>query len=500
MKRGLLACALLSALTFFLWAGPNEPQAGDVTMPAGKFQSLSYAPGRARQVEADLRLIATQADGIRTASAREGNIAALAKQAGLKLWLGIRLGADPQDNAKEIAAGIAAANAYPGTVTRVVVGSEVLRRGDLPVNELIADIDEMRARVKQPVSYADSPAIWRKFPQVAAHVDVVTVDFVPYREGRPLDVDASLAGIRATIASFRQRFPDKEISVGAAGWPSRGRWRKAAAPSRVNEAVFWRNFVTFAHQDKVDYNLTEAFDRNGAYQDTGVAGASWGLWTAQRALKFPLQGPVVEHPDWRWYAALGALMGSLLFGAVGFRNPRLAVPAFMLGNGFAIACIGTLPVLYDDGARLAAAVNLPLQAVFAFMVIRRADAMLSGAQPQPKARHLFSYESLWFAFLAGAALSQALLVFDGRYRDAPLPAFIIPAIAALFRLWTKDLPRASGWVEMGAACALALLAIADVGIEGAKNLDFVTWNLAALLLAAPVLMGRKEALLFVNKK
>jgi exo-beta-1,3-glucanase (GH17 family) len=499
MKRGLLACALLSVLTFFLWTGPNEPQAGDVTMPAGKFQSLSYVPGRAGQVEAELRLIATQANGIRTDSAREGNIAALAKQAGLKLWLGIRLGADPQDNAKEIAAGIAAANAYPGTVTRVIVGREVLRRDDLPVNALIADLDEMRARVKQKVAYADSPAIWRKFPQVAAHVDVVMVQCLPYRETEPQDVDAALAGIRATVASLRERFPGKIISVGAAGWPSRGRWRGGAAPSRVNEAVFWRDFVTFAHQDKVDYNLVEAFDRNGAYRNEGVAGASWGLWTAQRALKFPLEGAVVEHPDWRWYAALGALMGSLLFGSVGFRNPRLAVPAFMLGNGFAIACIGTLPVLYDDGARLAASVNLPLQAVFAFMVIRRADAMLSGAPPMPTAPRLFSYESLWFVFLAGAALSQALLVFDGRYRDAPLPAFIIPAIAALLRLWTRDRP-APGWAETGAASALALLAIAGLGIEGTKNLDFVTWNLAALLLAAPVLMGRKEALLFVNKK
>src|ERR1700723_4801596 len=99
MKRGLLACALLSALTFFLWAGPNEPQAGDVTMPAGKFQSLSYTPSTAARVAADLRLIATRADGIRTYSTLEGpyDIGALAKQAGLKLWLGIWVSAGTRD-------------------------------------------------------------------------------------------------------------------------------------------------------------------------------------------------------------------------------------------------------------------------------------------------------------------------------------------------------------------------------------------------------------------
>ena len=168
MKRGLLACALLSALTFILWAGPNEPQAGDVTMPAGKFQSLSYTPSTAARVAADLRLIATRADGIRTYSVLEEpyDIGALAQQAGLKVWLGIRLGADPRANAKEIAAGIAEANAHPGTITRVIVGDEVLRRRDLSVNDLIADIDDVRAQVKQPVAYAAIPTAPRNICDV----------------------------------------------------------------------------------------------------------------------------------------------------------------------------------------------------------------------------------------------------------------------------------------------------------------------------------------------
>jgi exo-beta-1,3-glucanase (GH17 family) len=506
MKRGFLACALFSVLTFFLWAGPNQPQAGDVTVPDGKFSFLSYAPYQAwqapgdqhgptaEQVAADLRLIATRAEGIRTASALQGpDIAALAGQAGLKLWLGIRLGADPRENAREIAAGIKAANAYPGTITRVIVGDEVLRRHDLPVSDLIADIDEVRARVKQNVAYADRPEIWRQFPQVAAHVDVVMVQFQPYGQEPPLSVDASIAAIRATTEVFKALFPGQRIAI-EAGWPSRGRWRGEAAPSRVNEAVFWREFATLAGGEGVDYDLAEAFDQNWKYRDTGVAGASSGLWTAQRALKFPLNGAVVEHPDWRWYAALAALMGSLLYGATGFRDPRLLVPAFMLGNGYAIACIGTLPLLYGGWQYLEAAVNLLLQAVFAFMVVRRADAVLSGAASPQRDRN-----TLEFLFLAAAAIVQALLVFDGRTRDTPLPAFIIPVIAAVLRFWTRDRPQALGWKEFCAASALALLAIADLVMEGAKNLDFVTWNLAALVLAAPSLEA-KGRLLFVNKK
>jgi hypothetical protein len=188
---------------------------------------------------------------------------------------------------------------------------------------------------------------------------------------------------------------------------------------------------------------------------------------------------------------------------VGFRNIRLAVPAFALGNGYAIACMGTLPMLYDHWLVLDALVNLPLQAIFAVMVIRRADAVLSGAKlPEVtsgamvlaalrRGRLLMNYDALWFVFLASAAVFEAMLVLDGRYRDAPMAVFIVPVIAAVLRIWTKDRPRAMGWEELLAANALALLSIADAIMEGSGNLDFVVWNIAALVMAGPVLMAQE---------
>jgi exo-beta-1,3-glucanase (GH17 family) len=518
MKRGLFGCLVLSVLGIFLWAMPNQPQAGDVTMPAGKFNFLSYAPYQAWQspvgaekpnaaeVAADLKLVATQAEGIRTYSAIEGDfdIGALARQAGLKVWLGIWLSSNPADNAKEMAAGVAEANKYPDVITRVVVGNEVLLRRDLSVEDLIADIDHVKAQVKQPVAYADVTDFWKKFPQVAPHVDVVMIHFLPYWEDKPLDVDAAIANIKTTTDAFKTLFPGKTISIGETGWPSRGRWRAGAAPSRVNEAVFLREFVTLARQEGVDYNLIEAFDQNWKYEDEGVAGANWGIWNAHRVQKFPLNGGVVEHPDWPWYAVIGAVFGSLLFASTGLRNVRMAVPSFAVGNGFAIACMGTLPMLYDNWLVFDAVVNLALQAVFAVLVVRRADAMLAGeAMPKRvtpaetlaalrRGRILFNYDSLWFLFLAGAAVFQMMLVFDGRYRDAPMAVFIVPVIAAVFRFWTKDRPGPLQWEEILAANVLAIGALYDGVIEGPANLDFVTWSFAALVLAAPVIVAQEK--------
>ena len=69
-----------------------------------------------------------------------------------------------------------------------------------------------------------------------------------------------------------------------------------------------------------------------------------------------------------------------------------------------------------------------------------------------------------------------------------MAVFIVPVMASVLRLWTKDRPTL-GWEECLAGGALAVLAVVDVAIEGLANLDFVMWNVAALVLAAPVLLA-----------
>lgn len=523
MIKNLTLCLLASLFTICLWWAPNRPQAGDVSMPEGKFDSLSYAPYRAwqspmdkdfpspDQIAQDLNLVKRLANGIRTYSSLEGtlpqtmarikagtDIVGLAKKAGLKVWLGIWLSANPADNAKEIAAGIAEANAYPNTVTRVVVGNEVLLRRDLSVDDLIKNIDYVHARVKQPVAYADVTDFWLQFPQVAPHVDVVMIHILPYWENNPLSVSQSLAKIGNIIEEFKQKFPGKEISVGETGWPSRGRWRGPAAPGLVNEAVFLRRFVAIANKEHVNYNLIEAFDQNWKYEDEGVAGANWGIWNAARVQKFPFLGPVVEHPSWPFYAGLAVLLGWLLYGVVKFSSPRLIIPAFALGNGLAFACMGTLPLLYDHWLILDAVVNLPLQLLLAGLAISRARILLSGQTPRQhvsgavvlarlrRLRFAFCYDSVWFLFLVSAAIFEALLVFDGRYRDAPLAVFIIAVIASILRLWTKDLPT-PGWEEKLTGWSLLGLAVMDIAMERPENIEFLIWNLTAIILALPAL-------------
>ena len=113
----------------------------------------------------------------------------LARKHGLQVTMGAWLSSKLDKNEAEVNSLIALANRYPDTITRVIAGNEVLLRRDLPVEELARQIDRVKAAVRQPVTYADVWEFWAQFPELARHVDVVTIHILPYWEDEPLGVD-----------------------------------------------------------------------------------------------------------------------------------------------------------------------------------------------------------------------------------------------------------------------------------------------------------------------
>ncbi len=83
------------------------------------------------------------------------------------------------------------------TINRVIVGNEVLLRGELPAEEIAAKLRQVRKAIKQPVSYADVWEYWLRHPQLAEDVDYITVHFLPYWEDDPVDVGGAMEHILA---------------------------------------------------------------------------------------------------------------------------------------------------------------------------------------------------------------------------------------------------------------------------------------------------------------
>lgn len=521
--------AILFALVALAWWLPNRPQAGDVAMDDSRFNSVSFAPFRdgqspltgrfpsAAEVEQDIALIAPGVRSIRTYAAIEGDydVAAIAQRHGLTMWQGIWLGADRAQNAREIARAIALARQYPDTIDRVVVGNEVLLRRDLPVEELIAAIDQVRAAIRQKVTYADVWEFWKQFPQVAPHVDIVTIHLLPYWEDVPTGIDRAVAHVADAYHEIAALFPGKTIVIGETGWPSRGRPREDAVPSVVNQTVFLRRFIALSHREGFEYNLIEAFDQIWKYKSEGTVGANWGLWTADRQQKFLLRGLVVENPLWIGGAAAGGILGLLLlaFGLAAAPAPlrvrsqmALASVAVPLGAALGFAGTETSRDLYDGYLRFAAVGNLGGQGVLAMLMMVRAASVLAGVAESPHrsgadavravrglARLRLEPIGTWlddlsFVYAWTAMLLELLLLFDPRYRDFPFPAFAVPLVTIVVRLALRDLPRGGGGREEWAVgLVLAIAAVASAMRETPANGQAMAWSACALVMAAPLL-------------
>ena len=471
----LLAILALAALAnYAVWRAPNLPV--DIQPPAEtKIASVSFAPFRDGQspltqtypmpaeIAQDMRAIAGQVSGIRTYTSLEGMqvVPQLAEKHGLKVSMGAWLSKKPEVNEAEIASLIDLANRYPDTISRVIVGNEVLLRKELTPQELGAYIDRVRAAVRQPVAYADVWEFWLKYPEMAEHVDIVAIHLLPYWEDEPTSVAGAMARIEQAYDAIVQRFPGKTIMVAETGWPTAGRTRSAAAAGLVEKATFVADFMRLAERRGFDYNIIEAFDQAWKQKLEGTVGGHWGLYDSARQPKFTLGKPVEANPRWPMlFAASSVLATGLVLGMAllrGLDPPRRALPLTALA--FALSAMLVFGV-----DRLLIWKAYPLDLAFGGVVLVLEAALLLatlGAARRIMAVRALEIESdrplletLGFDTLARTGLTAAaalgvvavvwslLLIFDGRYRDFPNHHLLLVAVAllALGRMRAAKLP------------------------------------------------------------
>jgi len=109
-------------------------------------------------------------------------------------------------------------------------------------------------------------------------------------------------------------FPGKEILVGETGWPSHGRMRDAALPSRTNQARVVSEILDLAKRENFRVNLIEAYDQPWKRQLEGTVGGYWGLFdSVQRALKYPPGIAISNYPYWKLQMAGGMALAILVF-------------------------------------------------------------------------------------------------------------------------------------------------------------------------------------------
>ena len=489
--------------------------------PSAKLLCVSYAPFRgsqtpldpttyipAEQIEQDLTQLAKISDCVRTYSIENGldQVPAIAAKVGLKVMQGIWLGSNRAKNFTQVSTGIRLAKEFPGVITSLVVGNEVLLRGEMTTSDLAAIIRSVKAQVSVPVTYADVWEYWLRYREIYDVVDFITIHILPYWEDVPIRAKFAAAHVNAIRQRMAVTFPGKEILIGETGWPSEGRMREGALPSRTNQARVVSEILSLARQEKFRVNLIEAYDQPWKRALEGTVGGYWGLFdSVRRELKYPPGEAISNFPLWKWQMGAGMAFAVIVFVSAWFTTrrkpwtPRLsswiavAITATSAGSLLGIAADKMFYESYGVGgwmqwsALLAAGL---LASVFG------ANALISG-RALPTFLDMFGPRgdgpklalSMW---CLGAALAVTTViatetalgfVFDPRYRDFPYASLAMAVVPFACLLLNRPQSGPRPIAEQVFAGLLAICAI-YVGVhEGSDNWQSLLTCAGYLLLA-----------------
>jgi glucan 1,3-beta-glucosidase len=487
---GFFALTALAIAAVWWWLGaPVALPSSPVAAGAKLYYCLSYAPFRgaqnplvegtrvtAQQIEEDLAELAEYTGCVRTYSVDDGAdyVLASARRHGLKVMHGVWVSGDAEKTRRQVATSVALAKAYSDVVIAVVVGNEVLLRGEMSAPDLAAVIRGIKAQVAVPVTYADVWEFWLRYPDVQNAVDFITIHILPYWEDFPIPASDAAAHVMAIRAKVAAAIPGKDIVIGEFGWPSAGRMREGARPSRSNQARAIIETQALAEREHFRLNVIEAFDQPWKRALEGAVGGYWGIFDRSTgAPKFNLAGGTVsDHPDWPLQTLAGIMVAALAFAGAFIAGQGKALSASAWGRIAALTflpavlfgwAIETVPVeSFDAGSWLR---SLAFVAVAAFSPIVCAAAYAAG-RPAPAFAVLFGGKAerrdLFDWVLGGILIATMLLtteaalglVFDPRYRDipfAPLTAAAWPFLVLTFSTQRPGGARAAAETLAGAA-------------------------------------------------
>jgi exo-beta-1,3-glucanase (GH17 family) len=486
--------------------------------PATKMDCVSYAPFKglqspwtpdlvisSEQIAQDLFEIAKISRCVRIYSVDNGldKVPELASRFGLKVVLGIWIGRDHVKNAEMVEATMSLLKDHANVVTSIIVGSEVILRGEMTAADLREILRSVKARVNIPVSYADVWEVWMQYRDFSDDVDFITIHVLPYWEDFPVRAEDAAAHVDDIRKRMAVAFPGKEILIGETGWPSRGRMRDGALPSRINQARFISEILDRARRENFRVNLFEAYDGRWKRRWEGTVGGHWGLFETWDHLKYPPGAAVSDHPFWQLQLAAGLAFCTSVFGAAFLELRRRRSPSPMV-SWIAVAVSATIggsllgvaaeKVLYESygfvdwllqSALFVAAIAAPLLSSLALMSGRALPTFLelfcpSEEKPLPPSTMILG---LTLTVTTVIAAETALgLVFDPRWRDFPFATLTMVAVAfgtlTLLNRRKSDSRPLAETLFAGLFAAAALYILSNEGVHNWQSL----WTSAAYFL------------------
>jgi glycoside/pentoside/hexuronide:cation symporter, GPH family len=242
------------------------------------------------QVRRRIALIAPHTRWVRSFASTEGHelIPRLAREMGLKTMVGAWISQDRARNEREIESLIELAQR--GLVGVAVVGNEVLLRGDLSEQELLAYVGRVKAAMPEgvPVGCVDAYFQFLERPALVAACDVLLPNCYPFWEGAPIELAAQY--VRRMHGLVKAAGGDKPVLITETGWPgsehAQGQAVAAAVPSADNAMRFFVDVQQWGRSEGVKMFYFSSFDEPWKLAQEGEVGTQWGLWDKDERRKY----------------------------------------------------------------------------------------------------------------------------------------------------------------------------------------------------------------------
>ena len=477
--------------------------------PAAKLQCVSYSPyyGKEQtplvkdtqitpaQIDHDLALLSQHFQCVRVYSVSQGldYVPKAASRLGLKVMLGAWIGWVKADNDKELKLATTLANRYPETVTALIVGNEVLLRGEQTEAAMQDYLRSAKQATKIPVTYADVWEFWLKHKKLEESVDFVTVHVLPYWEDDPQSINNASQHTAAVMDRLSANFT-KPLFIGETGWPTQGRQRAGSIPSQLNQARYLREFIQLAQEKGWHYNLIEAIDQPWKRKLEGTVGGYWGLYSTELEAKFDFNSNATERHD-GWRPICWALFGIFALGglalATGRHHPSQLLSSASLGalmTTLALLQLGYLEEACRDAMEWAALGSVVLAGWLALIGLQFMLLTNIVGPARDKLAKIAVYAGL-SVLLTGAAIAGWLQMTDGRYRDFPLVIYALPALQLSLGTWLAGIKIRANWnivyLIFIYACAAVALVTASIAVwRESNNLAAILWLSLSILLTS----------------
>ncbi len=497
MGKKLFLTVISAVVALFFWYFVGEKAILKDNTSFSKLQCVSYAPfgendspfmmGKGliisdELVRKDLKLLSKYTDCIRTYSTVGLEmIPGIARENNLKMLMGAWINGDEKPTRKEIDTLIKLATEYKDVVKAVVVGNEALLRGDLSDKKLYEYVKEVKTALPDTqVTYADVWEYWVKYPKIKEVTDFVTIHILPYWEDDPMNINESIKHLADVRYEVEGILGTSNILIGETGWPSEGRMREDAMPSKINQALYIREFVKLAEEKNWKYNVIEAVDQPWKRVSEGAVGGYWGLFDKDRLDKNVFSGDVSNFPNYK-NLAFGSLALILIFSLL-LRNKEISgatIVKFSIINTLFAVLFMLQVEQYNIIAR-----NF-LEGTWAFFVLLTeiwVYYFLLSYIVKPKRvdviPNLFFYLATFFAFILTMNLA-----FNGRYENFEIYGFVILAISFLW-LFSKQYGKLNfGKFEKIIALFLVVGAFVTLYNETLLNIFSNIWVVIALIFA-----------------